>query len=126
MSHSMKKIKRIAWSSPLQERKHRRFVLQYPVRLKIQASDSLVEFDAVSKNISIGGLLVETSSIIPQHTPVSFTLTVEGDQVIRPIYLVGDGEVVRVDPGSARQRFTIAVKCKRPIARLGQPFLSTG
>ena len=126
MPHAMKNLKRIAWSSPLQERKHRRFALQYPVHLKIQAADSPVELEAVSRNISIDGLLLETSSMIPQHTPVSFTLTVEGEQVVRPIHFVGDGEVVRVDPGSAGQRFVIAVKCNRPIVRLDEPLIATG
>jgi len=120
----MKKIKRIAWSSPLQERKYRRFALQYPVHLKVQAADSPLELDAVSKNISMGGLLLETSSMIPRHTPVSFTVTVDGDRVVRPIHFVGDGEVVRVDPDSGQRRFAIAVKCKRPISRVDEPLIA--
>jgi hypothetical protein len=113
----MKQISDISWSSPLQERKHRRFSLQYPVRLQIHSAGSMIEFDAVSRNISIGGLLLETSSMIPQHTPVSFIMTVQSAQVVRPIQFVGVGEVVRVDPKPAARVFAIAVECKRPITR---------
>jgi len=126
VTHTMRKIKDIAWSSPLQERKHRRFSLQYPVRLKVHSADSMVELDAVSRNISIGGLLLETSSMIPQHTPVSFTMTVWSAQVVRPIQFVGEGEVVRVDAKAAEQVFAIAVECKRPITRTDEPLAATG
>jgi hypothetical protein len=121
----MDKFNHIARSSPPQERKHRRFSLQYPVRLKVHAADSMVELDAVSRNISIGGLLLETSSMIPQHTPVSFIVTVWSDQVVRPIQFVGEGEVVRVDAKAAEEVFAIAVECSRPITRTDDPLAAT-
>jgi hypothetical protein len=121
----MKKLNPLAWSSPLQERKHRRFDLQYPVRLKVHSADSMVELDAVSRNISIGGLLLETSSLIPQHTPVSFIVTAWSAGVVRPIQFVGEGEVVRVDAEPAEQLFAIAVECTRPITRTDEPLAST-
>lgn len=123
---AMKKFNPVAWSSPLQERKHRRFTLQYPVRLKIHSAGSMVELDAVSRNISVGGLLVETSSMIPQHTSVSFTMTVRDAQVVRPIQFAGEGEVVRVDAMAAERVFAVAVKCKRPIIRTDEPLAATG
>jgi hypothetical protein len=122
----MKKIRDIARSSPLQERKHRRFSLQYPVRLKVHSADSKVELDAVSRNISIGGLLLETTSMIPRHTPVSFVVTVRSGQAVRPIQFVGEGEVVRVDAKAAEQVFAIAVECRRPITRTDEPLAATG
>jgi hypothetical protein len=125
-THTMKEINEIPWSSPMQERKHRRFSLRYPVRLKVLSTDSMVELDAVSRNISIGGLLLETSRMIPQHTPVSFIVTVRGAQVARPIQFVGQGEVVRVDAKATEQVFAIAVECNRPITRSGEPFAATG
>lgn len=126
VTHAMRKIKDLAWSSPPQERKHRRFSLQYPVRLKIHSADSMVELDAVSRNISIGGLLLETSSMIPQHTPVSFVVTAWSADIVRPIQFVGEGEVVRVYAKTAEQAFAIAVECKRPITRSDEPLAPLG
>jgi PilZ domain len=125
-THAMEEINHVARSSPSQERKHRRFSLQYPVRLKVHSADSMVELDAVSRNISIGGLLLETSSMIPQHTPVSFIVTVRSALVVRPIQFVGEGKVVRVDAKAAEEGFAIAVECKRPITRTDDPLAATG
>jgi hypothetical protein len=111
----MEDLDHIARSSPAQKRKHRRFNLQYPVRLKAHSGARIVQVEAISRNISIHGLLFETSLMIPQHTPVSFTLTVEPNELGRPIQLVGVGKVVRVDPKSAEDGFAIAVECPQPI-----------
>src|SRR5262249_46601166 len=126
----MKKINDIARPSPLQERKHRRFSLQYPVRLKVYSADSTVELEAMSRNISIGGLLLETSLQIPQHASVSFRMIVRTPQAARPFQLIGEGRVVRVDPRitekPAERMFAIAVECERPIARTDGPLAATG
>ncbi|MGA8489105.1 MAG: PilZ domain-containing protein [Terriglobales bacterium] len=113
----MGKLNHIVCSSPPQERKYRRFQLQYPVRLKVRDAD--FEVAAVSKNISICGLLVETSAMIPQYTPVSFIVTVEVAALGRPIQFVGEGKVVRVDPKAKHEQFAIAVECARPITQIG-------
>jgi len=99
-------------------RKYRRFSLCYPIRVKFHFGDSVSELQAVSKNVSIGGFLLETASPIPQHCPVSFIMTLHGGPVIRPIQVVGEGEVVRVEPHGPGARFAIAVKCKRPISQM--------
>ena len=123
----MSNVNGVAWSSsPPQERKYRRFQLQYPVRLKVRHVDLIVEFEAVSKNISICGLLLETSSMIPQHTPVSFTVTVDGRELDRPIQFVGEGKVVRVDRKTGREAFAIAVECAQPIQQIDHYFEATG
>ena len=123
----MSKLNGVAWSSsPPQERKYRRFRLQYPVRLKVLNVDLMVEFEAVSKNISICGLLLETSSMIPQHTPVSFTVTVDTLELGRPIRFVGEGKVVRVDRKTDREVFAIAVECTQPIQQIDHYFEATG
>jgi len=110
----------------LQERRYRRFSLQYPVRVKSQSADLMVEFEAVSRNISICGLLLETSSMIPQYTPVSFIVTVEASSLGRPIQFMGEGKVVRVDPKAAEEVFAIAVECKRPITQIDADLAPTG
>jgi hypothetical protein len=108
----------------MKERRYRRFSLQYPVRVKVQITDSIIEFEAVSRNISVGGLLLETSSVIPQHSPVSFIVTVQGAQVVHPIQFAGEGNVVRVDPKESA--FAIAVECKRPITQIDNHLAATG
>ena len=100
------------------ERKYRRFSLCYPVHVKFHFGDSVCELQAVCKNVSIGGFLLETASPIPQHCPVSFIMTLHGGPVIRPIQVAGEGEVVRVEPHRPDARFAIAVKCKRPISQM--------
>jgi hypothetical protein len=60
----------------------------------------MVEFEAVSSNISICGLLLEASSLIRRHIPVSFTVTVNHHELGRRIQFVGEGRVV----GSTRRQ----------------------
>jgi hypothetical protein len=119
----MEDLDHIARSSPAQKRKHRRFSLQYPVRLKAHSGARIIQVEAISRNISVRGLLLETSLMIPQHTPVSFTLTVEPSELGHPIQFVGVGKVVRIDPKSAEDGFAIAVECPQPIiqSRLNRP-----
>ena len=98
------------------ERKYRRFDLRCPVRVKFPSGDAIAQVEAISKNVSIGGLLLECSSMIPPRRPVSFVMTVEGDQLPRPIQLRGDGEVVRIEPRKGEAGFTVAVECKHPMS----------
>jgi hypothetical protein len=122
----MEKPNHVARSSPLPQRKYRRFSLHYPVRVKVHSADLVVEFEAMSRNISIGGLLLETSCMIPQHTPVSFVVTAEGRELGRPIRFVGEGKVVRVDPKAAEEVFAVAVECARPISQIDYCLGATG
>jgi hypothetical protein len=114
----MEEINHVAQSVSSQERKYRRFSLRYPVHLKVHSADLMVEFEAISRNISVCGLLLEASSLIPQHTPVSFTVTVKHNQLGRPIQFVGEGRVVRVVPETEEDIFSVAVECQRPITQL--------
>jgi hypothetical protein len=104
-------------------RKHRRFSLEYPVSLKAHSGARIIQVEAMSRNISIRGLLFETAFMIPQHTPVSFTLTVEPNELGRSIQFLGVGKVVRVDPRPEADGFAIAVECPQPIiqSRLSCP-----
>jgi hypothetical protein len=64
--------------------------------------------------------------MIPQHSLVSFIMTVLSAQVVRPIHFVGEGKVVRVEAKAAEGVFAIAVECKRPITRTDDPLAATG
>ena len=96
------------------ERKFRRLRLRYPVHLKIESPDTECELDAMSHDVSIGGLLLETSFVIPDHSRVSFIMKITDDQLVRPVELEGNGEIVRVE-SRADQKFRIAVACKGSI-----------
>jgi len=52
------------------QRKHRRFSVRYPVQVKSLPGDALPGIHAVSNNISIGGVLLETDA--PFLAPVPF------------------------------------------------------
>lgn len=101
-----------------QERRYRRFQLECPVCVKFQAASSFTEVEAISQNVSIGGLLVKSASMIPEHTPVTFIISIQGRQVVYPIYLAGEGKVVRVESRQADAAFLVAVECGAPIKQL--------
>jgi len=111
------------WSTVRHERKYRRFTLAYPVHLKFLCGELVSEVDAVSRNVSIGGLLLDAPLPIPQHSQVGFVLILRGPPMIRPIELAGTGEVVRVEPRGIEGEFGIAVKYTSPITQF-ESFLS--
>jgi PilZ domain len=106
-----------------QERKYRRFNLRYPVRLKFSSGTLASELDAMSRNVSLGGMLLETASAIPERTAVSFVMTLGGGRIARPIELTGDGHVVRVESSQAPSAYAIAVQCEHPITQI-EPYLA--
>jgi hypothetical protein len=108
-----------------QERKFRRFNLEYLVRVKFPSGNAMAEVDAVTRNISLGGLLLESACLIPYRSPVEFTITVRGEPISRPIQLTSAGEVVRVEPGETAGGFRIAVAYSQPITHL-EDHLATG
>ena len=101
-----------------QERRYRRFSLRYPVNVKFDLGESVSELRAISRNISLGGVLLEADSAIPQHCDVSFIMTVNGHHIIGSTQIAGKGEVVRVEQHPSGAGFAIAVKCKGPISEL--------
>lgn len=103
-------------SSDQQERKYRRFHLEYPVYIKFQTGGSAIEVETISDNLSVGGLLVRSAAIVPEHTTVAFIISVQRQEAAHPIYLEGEGEIVRVE--SSGPAFAIAIECKNPITLL--------
>ena len=108
--------------NPPDRRRSPRFELRYPVHGRFRSGKAVSEFDAVSRNVSIRGLLLETTSEIPQYSPVTFTMTIQGAGIIHPIRLAGEGEVVRVEPSRPGAWFAIALACKHPIAQIENYF----
>ena len=105
-----------------QERKHRRFHLEFPVCVKFQAGNSAVEIETISQNISIGGLLLKSAEMIPVHTPVTFIISVQVEQAVHPIYLTAEGKVVRAENSRHAATFVISVECRDTIMQLEEHF----
>jgi hypothetical protein len=105
--------------SDWQRRKYPRFNLEYPVRITIDGGGPGGELETVSKNLSIGGFMARSATAIPLHTPITFIISVHGEQAMRPIHLVGEGKIVRVESYDNDAPFFIAVQCKMPIAQWG-------
>jgi hypothetical protein len=97
------------------ERKHRRFLASYPVQLKFHLEDAVFELQTITTNVSVGGLLLKTASPVPQHCFADFVMTLHGGPLVRPIRVVGEGQVVRVQPHRPGPGFDVAIKCKRVI-----------
>ena len=102
----------------LERRKHPRFALRCPVHVSVHSGETFARVDAVSKNVSLSGLLLEATSIIPLHAPVSFVMTLQSEHIIHPIELAGEGTVVRVESGRSATEFLIALKCTRPLTQI--------
>jgi PilZ domain len=100
------------------ERKYRRFDLQFPVCLSFPSGGVVRELDAISENVSIGGLLLKAGDQVPPRTPVSLTMDVQGPWSHRPVRLVARGEVVRVEPLESGGGFAIAIECRQPMTAM--------
>jgi PilZ domain len=99
----------------LPRRSNTRFGLRYSIRLKFISSGRTFRLDAITRNVSIGGLLLESPSRIPKACPVTFTITAERTQMIPPLVFAGKGEVVRIDPDPRGAGYLVALKYARPI-----------
>jgi PilZ domain len=100
------------------ERRFYRFILTCPVSLKYHADNSAIEVQGVVQNVSIGGFLLKSAAMIPQHTVVTFIISLKGEAAARPIYLTGDGQIVRVENSQNNAICAIAVECRDPITQL--------
>jgi PilZ domain len=111
----------VARSPSRQERRYRRFKLRYPVHLLFRSGELVSEVDAVSRDVSIGGLLVESPVPIPMRTAVNFIISLRA-RTSRPVDLTGEGKVVRVEPSGPQAEFAVALECKKPITQI-EPYL---
>lgn len=98
------------------QRKHRRYELQYPVRLQFPATGAGSSLDTLSRNVSLGGMLLDSKLPVPLDIPVLLTMTLDGEPIVRPLQITAEGRVVRVD--KSKSGFAIAVQCTRPLSRI--------
>jgi len=108
------------------ERRYRRFDLQFPVHVTFPSAGTVRELDAISRNVSIGGLLLKAKDSLPPETQVSLTIEVKGPRLRRPVRLVGEGQVVRVERLEPGAGFALAIECKHPIAEIENHLPATG
>jgi hypothetical protein len=101
-----------------QERKYRRFSVRCPVQVLFDVAGSVSELQAISNNVSLGGILLEAATPIPPHCDVTFTMAVPEHHIVGGVQLAGEGEVVRVESHQSGTGFAIAVKCRRPLSKL--------
>lgn len=108
------------------ERRHRRFHLQLPVRLRVPSRGTDREVEATSENVSTCSLLLQAHDSVPLHAQVNLTMTVRGEWACRPILLLGQGEVVRVEPLGSGAGFAIAIACDRPLIEMENDLPTAG
>jgi hypothetical protein len=100
------------------ERRFYRFILECPASLKYHTDNSAIEVQGIVKNVSIGGFLLKSAAMIPQHTIVTFIISLKGEVAARVIYLTGEGQIVRVEKSQNDATCAIAVECRDPITQL--------
>lgn len=101
-----------------ERRRYPRFNLRCPVHVSVIFGVTVSRVDAFSRNVSIGGLLLEAPATIAPHSLVSFVITLQGARMVHPIDLAGEGEIVRVEAGGSPSEFLIALKCTRPVSQI--------
>ena len=104
-----------------ERRKNRRYELRYVAHVVVHSRSLVSHLDAVGRNASVSGLLLETKARILDMTPVSFVMTLESGSLAHSVELKGDGIVVRTEALS-NHRFLVAIECKRPIVQFEQDF----
>lgn len=98
-------------------RKHRRFDLQFPVSLSFPTGKVARELEGITRNVSVGGLLVNTREELPLRSRVKLTLQVQGPRLRYPVRLLAEGEVVRVETLRTGVEYAVAVKCDAPLSQ---------
>lgn len=87
------------------------------MHLLFRSAELTSAVEAVSRNVCIGGLLVECPVRIPEHSLVNFVINVQ-TPTFRPVELLGEGKVVRVEETGVPREFGVALECKKPITQI--------
>jgi hypothetical protein len=96
-------------------RRHQRYAFRYRISVKLRGTGHDVQLDGITKNVSAGGVLLESSTRLPKRSLVSFTIVAHRETMIHPIEFTGEGKVVRVEPDPGIAGYAIALKCLQPI-----------
>jgi PilZ domain len=100
-------------------RTHPRFRLHYPVHVNFSGNGIAHEIQAVTENVSTGGVLLASSELIPPKSAVEFVISVR--KGLKVFGLKSAGRVVWAEQQLPEEAFRIAIQCKRPIQILTNP-----
>jgi PilZ domain len=100
------------------KRKYHRFKLHQPVLITFESGESHAELEAVSENVSSGGVLLKCDWIIPLGTVLTLKMNVPGQRALRPLRMVARGETIRVEGNKNDGTFYIAVRFVSPVTRI--------
>jgi len=106
------------------KRKYRRYPLECAVDIRFSCEEVASELKGITRNVSIGGLLVCSPSWIAESCPVSFVLTVQASHLVHPVRLLGSGKVARVNP--CARGYEIGVECNKLIEELETSCVTDG
>jgi PilZ domain len=96
------------------ERKHPRFPLRCPVQLRFEQAGKSQEMESLSRNVSLGGVLLDAPTPLPADCAVEFVMSLPTAKRKKVIHLKGTGRVIRIEQ-DASGTFGIAVQCTRPM-----------
>jgi hypothetical protein len=100
------------------QRKHVRYELEFPVAIRCLVEGEVRELVTKSRNISLGGLLVEADEVVPWNCDVEFEMVVHTDPVRPGLRLRGAGHIVRIEPSAEGNNFLLALQCEGPMRRV--------
>ena len=106
---------------PWQVRRYRRFNLRYPVHLLVRVGDQTAAIEAFTRDVCIGGLLLESPVRIPLQSMVNFVISMQMP-TLRSVELFGEGKVLRVEAIKDNAEFAVALECAKPITEI-EPYL---
>jgi PilZ domain-containing protein len=93
-----------------------RFALCCPADVKFGSNDIVHEIQAWTKNVSTGGILLESPERITPNSHVEFVINIR--RSFTTLRLKSTGRVVREERLSSGKGFWIAIQCERPIRLL--------
>jgi PilZ domain len=99
----------------LQRRTSPRFALRYRAHVDYSLDGTEHPLECITKNISLGGVLLESPALIPVNCPLRFVIKAAGEKKTRQIQFKGRGEVVRVQLDPLGSGLVVAVRCVHPI-----------
>lgn len=81
----------------------------YPVHLLFRFGEQTSEVESVTRDVCIGGLLLESPVRIPPQSTVNFVISMQAP-TLRPVELVGEGKVTRVEETGVPGEFAVAAQ----------------
>jgi PilZ domain len=114
--HSRKEIAKLAIKASAAKpecRANPRFPIHFPVYVQFGGNDIVRKIEALTENVSTGGILLQSLEPIPRNSEVEFVISIRN--TLMSLRLKSTGRVVRREEHSSGIGFWIAIQCDRPI-----------